>query len=85
MRKDIKIELVDSAARPGQLTAFKIDYSAGSPQLAQQVNTELTSLFIEENLKLQQQLSESTTAFLQSQLAEARTQVGGAGSQGPGV
>jgi polysaccharide biosynthesis transport protein len=75
MRKDIKIELVDSAARPGQLTAFKIAYSAGSAQLAQQVNTELTSLFIEENLKLQQQLSESTTAFLQSQLAEARTKL----------
>ena len=72
MRKDIKIDLVDSAARPGQLTAFKIDYSAGSPQLAQQVNSELTSLFIEENLKQQQQLSESTTAFLQSQLADAR-------------
>jgi succinoglycan biosynthesis transport protein ExoP len=30
MRKDIKIDLVDSAARPGQLTAFKIAYSAGS-------------------------------------------------------
>jgi succinoglycan biosynthesis transport protein ExoP len=75
MRKDIKIELVDSAARPGQLTAFKINYSAGSPQLAQQVNSELTSLFIEENVKLQQQLSQSTTTFLQSQLAEARTKL----------
>ena len=31
MRKDIKIDLVDSAERPGQLTAFKIAYSAGSP------------------------------------------------------
>ena len=72
MRKDIKIDLVDSAARPGQLTAFKIAYSAGSPELARRVNTELTSLFIEENLKMQQQLSESTTAFLQSQLEEAR-------------
>src|SRR5580698_7967711 len=46
MRKDIKIELVESPARPGQLTAFKIDYSAGSPALSQQVNGELTSLFI---------------------------------------
>jgi protein tyrosine kinase modulator len=72
MRKDIKIELVNSEGRPGQLTAFKIAYSAGSPQLAQQVNSELTSLFIEENLKMQQQLSEGTTAFLQSQLTEAR-------------
>ena len=75
MRKDIKIDLVDSAARPGQLTAFKIGYAAGSPELAQRVNTELTSMFIEENLKLQQQLSESTTAFLQSQLEEARTKL----------
>lgn len=75
MRKDIKIDLVSSAARPGQLTAFKIAYSAGSPQLAQQVNSELTSLFIEENLRLQEQLSESTTAFLQNQLTEARTKL----------
>ena len=43
--------------------------------MAQQVNTELTSLFIEENLRMQQQLSESTTAFLQSQLEEARTKL----------
>src|SRR6266853_1007145 len=50
MRKDIKIELVEVPGRPGQLTAFKIGYSAGTPRLAQQVNSELTSLFIEENL-----------------------------------
>jgi polysaccharide biosynthesis transport protein len=75
MRKDIKIDLVDSAARPGQLTGFKIAYSAGSPELAQRVNTELTSLFIEENLKYEQQLSESTTSFLQSQLEDARNKL----------
>ena len=75
MRKDIKIALVDSAERPGQLTSFKITYSAGSPQLAQEVNSELTSLFIDENLKFEQQLSESTTTFLQSQLTEARAKL----------
>ncbi len=75
MRKDIKISLVDSPARPGQLTSFKIDYSAASPQLAQEVNSELTSLFIDENLKFEQQLSESTTTFLQSQLTEARAKL----------
>jgi succinoglycan biosynthesis transport protein ExoP len=75
MRKDIKIDLVEAPDRPGQLTAFKIRYSAGTPQLAQQVNSELTSLFIEENLKSQQELSESTTAFLQSQLEDARTKL----------
>jgi succinoglycan biosynthesis transport protein ExoP len=75
MRADIKIELVEAPGRPGQLTAFKIRYSAGSPQLAQQVNSELTSLFIDENLKSQEQLSESTTAFLESQLATAQAKL----------
>ena len=75
MRKDIKIDLVNSPGRPGQLSGFKIAYSAGSPQLAQQINYELTSLFIEGNLQSQQQLSEGTTAFLQSQLEEARKQL----------
>ncbi|MGA7622936.1 MAG: GNVR domain-containing protein, partial [Candidatus Acidiferrales bacterium] len=75
MRKDITIQLVEAPGRPGELTAFKIRYSAGTPQLAQQVNSELTSLFIDENLRSQQQLSESTTAFLQSQLADARTKL----------
>jgi succinoglycan biosynthesis transport protein ExoP len=75
MRKDITIELVEAPGHTGQLTAFKIRYSAGDPQLAQQVNSELTSLFIDENLKSQQQLSESTTTFLQSQLADARVKL----------
>jgi succinoglycan biosynthesis transport protein ExoP len=75
MRKDIIIELVQAPGRPGELTAFKIRYSSGTPQLAQQVNSELTSLFIDENLKSQQQLSESTTAFLQNQLADARSKL----------
>lgn len=75
MRKDIHIELVSPPGHPGELTAFKIDYSAGSPELAQQVNNELTSLFIDEDLKYQRQQSASTTAFLESQLADARAQL----------
>jgi polysaccharide biosynthesis transport protein len=75
MRKDIKIELVASPGHQGELTAFKIQYSAGAPETAQQVNNELTSLFIDENLKAQQQLSESTTAFLDTQLADARAKL----------
>ena len=39
------------------------------------MNGELTSLFIDENLKSQQQQSENTTAFLESQLASARSQL----------
>ena len=75
MRKDISIETVRSADRPGELAAFKIEYSAGTAELAQRVNSELTSLFIDENLKSQQEQAENTTAFLESQLALARSQL----------
>ncbi len=72
MRDDIKIELVDAPGRPGELTAFKMHYSTVSPELARQVNSELTTLFIDENLKAQTQLSENTTAFLEKELEDAR-------------
>ena len=72
MRDDVKIELVQAPGRPGDLTAFRISYSATSPQLAQQVASQLTSLFIEEDLQAQQQQSENTTRFLENQLADAR-------------
>ena len=72
MRDDIKIELVDAPGRPGDLTAFKMHYSAVSPELAREVNSELTTLFIDENLKTQTQLSENTTAFLEKELEDAR-------------
>jgi polysaccharide biosynthesis transport protein len=79
MRKYIKIELVAPEKTAGRLTppptAFKIHYAANSPELAQRVNSELTSMFIEENLKSQQQLSQSTTDFLSTELANARTKL----------
>ena len=72
MRDDIKIDLVQAPGRPWELSAFKISYSASTASLAQQVTNELTSLFIEENLRNRQQLSENTTQFLENQLDEAR-------------
>jgi succinoglycan biosynthesis transport protein ExoP len=74
MRKDIKIDLVQTPpipGRPSELTAFKIAYVADKPQIAQQVNTQLASLFIDENVRASQQQSESTTNFLASQLTSA--------------
>jgi succinoglycan biosynthesis transport protein ExoP len=75
MRKDIEIELVPAPGHPAEFTAFKMRYTARSPQLAQQVNAELTSPFVNENVEAQQQLSEDTTSFLESQLADARTKM----------
>lgn len=70
MRKDIEIELVRD--RDGSITAFRINYTAPSPAVAQQVTSKLTNLFIDENLKVRQQQSEGTTQFIQSQLETAR-------------
>lgn len=75
MRKDIKIELVQTPGHPGELTAFRIHYSGETPALAQKVNSELTRLFIDENVRNEQELSESTTNFLEYQLAGARTKL----------
>jgi polysaccharide biosynthesis transport protein len=72
MRKDINIDLIQAPGRPWELSAFKISYSAPNPELAQQVTQKLSSLFIEENLRNRQQLSEDTTQFLENQLEEAR-------------
>jgi len=70
MRKDIDIELVKDAHN--QITAFNVSYSSRDPHLAQQVTSELTNLFINENLEVRQQQSEDTTKFLESQLEAAR-------------
>ena len=70
MRKDIEIELVRDQNQA--ITAFRINYSTPDPHVAQQVTSELTNLFIDENLRVRQQESENTTQFIESQLATAR-------------
>jgi succinoglycan biosynthesis transport protein ExoP len=70
MQKDIQIELVEDAQK--QVTAFRIQYSAHDPSIAQQVTSKLTNLFINENLEERQQQSEGTTKFLGDQMETAR-------------
>lgn len=70
MRKDIDIQLVHDAQ--GQISAFNISYIARDPHLAQQVTSEVTNLFINENLEVRQHQSEDTTKFLETQLESAR-------------
>ena len=53
MRKDIEIELVKNAR--DTITAFNVSYTSLDPRLAQQVTSELTNLFINENLEVRQQ------------------------------
>ena len=70
LRKDIAIELVRDAHN--SITAFNVYYSSGNPYTAQQVTSQLTNLFINENLETRQQQSEDTTKFLENQLETAR-------------
>jgi succinoglycan biosynthesis transport protein ExoP len=69
MRKDIEIELVRDAQR---VSAFNVYFTSRDPQVAQQVTSELTNLFISENLEVRQQQSEDTTKFLEGRLETAR-------------
>lgn len=70
MVHDIDLELVRDDGS-NTIHAFRVSYSAASPQMAREVTSALTNLFINENQKTLQQESEDTTKFLQNQLAIA--------------
>jgi polysaccharide chain length determinant protein (PEP-CTERM system associated) len=71
MRSDITIELIKPAGQ-SEVSAFKIAYSASNPGLAQKVTGQLSSLFIQDSLRDQQQLSEDTAQSLDSQFSAAQ-------------
>jgi polysaccharide chain length determinant protein (PEP-CTERM system associated) len=72
MGKDVDIELVRDPQNAA-ITAFRVSYLAPEPHVAQQVTSELTNLFIDENTRVREQESENTTQFIQNQLASARS------------
>ena len=57
------------------LPGFYIGVVFDDPHLAQQICSTITSMFMEENLKLRQQLSEQTTQFLSKQLEDAKARL----------
>lgn len=81
MRKAIKVKeasFQDTNTKNNQkesIPGFSIDFTAQSARIAQQVCTDLTSMFITENLQQHQQAAKGTTDFLTSQLAEAKRQL----------
>ncbi|MGH9601609.1 MAG: XrtA system polysaccharide chain length determinant [Terriglobales bacterium] len=74
MRSNITISGVraDFASRTGGLPGFHIGFTADDPRVAQQVCAEITSMFMEENLKARDQRAQGTTDFLSKQLEEAK-------------
>lgn len=71
MRKEINIETVRDTQTAG-ITAFRIDYSAHDPRVAQAVTYQLAQLFINDNQQSLLKQSGDTTKFLETQLEAAR-------------
>lgn len=73
MRRDISMEIVrDQRMQDNEVTAFRLSYTARTPELAQQVTRQLASLYIEENLKVREQIAEGTHEFIDEELQRAR-------------
>ncbi len=70
MRKDIGIDLVRDERN--QITAFNVSYTSRDPRLAQAVTSELTNLFINENVEESTNQAKDNTKFLEGQLETAR-------------
>lgn len=71
MRNDVQLNMVSAdvvdprSGRPVEATiAFKLSYDNRSPVLAQKVANELTSLYLDENLKRRTELATETTDFM---------------------
>jgi polysaccharide chain length determinant protein (PEP-CTERM system associated) len=71
-RKAITVTPIRGDPSGRGLPGFHIAFTAENPRLAQQVCTEIMSMFMEENLKIREQRAQGTTDFLSKQLDEAK-------------
>jgi succinoglycan biosynthesis transport protein ExoP len=71
MRKDVEIRIEKGwgGGRPG---AFRIAYEGPSPTLVAEVANRLSSIYIEENLRVRELQADGTTEFIEAQLKEAK-------------
>lgn len=74
LKKSIEVELIQPM--PGSINrqppGFHVSVTLANPQTAQQVCTEITSMFMEQNATTQEKRFKDTTSFLTQQLAEAK-------------
>ena len=75
MRRDVSITPLQSNPERREVNAFKIAFITDSPNLAQEVTSRLTTLFIEENVKRRAEQSTTTTRFLNEQMDAAKTKL----------
>jgi uncharacterized protein involved in exopolysaccharide biosynthesis len=81
--KDIEVEVISADVvdkRTQHATkatiAFTVAYQSNSPDLAQQVANELTSLFLGENLKSRERQAQEATSFLQQEAENLSKHIG---------
>ena len=72
LRKSIDVKTISPEGTERVPSGFYITASADSAKTAQEVCTEILSMFMEENLKLREQRSAGTTEFLSGQLEESK-------------
>jgi polysaccharide chain length determinant protein (PEP-CTERM system associated) len=73
MQKNVLVEL--PTKRKDEKSSFAISYIGKDPQVITAVANRLTSLFIEENLKLREQQAVGTTEFLAGELAASKVKL----------
>jgi polysaccharide chain length determinant protein (PEP-CTERM system associated) len=78
MRKSIDVRQISfgnglsNNSRQQPVPGFSIGFMADNPRVAQQVTTELTSMFMRENLQQHEDMAKGTQDFLTNQLQDAR-------------
>jgi polysaccharide chain length determinant protein (PEP-CTERM system associated) len=77
LRKSVEVELIQPmlGSVNRQPPGFQVSVTFDNPQLAQQICTEITSMFMAQNLKKREQQSADTTQFLSQQLSEAKAKL----------
>jgi polysaccharide chain length determinant protein (PEP-CTERM system associated) len=77
LRKAIEVSpvLPMVETRANDLPGFYVSVTLDNPRIAQRICSTVTSMFIEENLRLRQRHSEDTTQFLTQQLTDAKSKL----------
>jgi succinoglycan biosynthesis transport protein ExoP len=68
MRRRLDIQPLESGPTRRNVNSFKISFVANNAHIAQDVTSRVTSLFIQENVKMREHQATVTTDFLQEQL-----------------
>ena len=72
IRKDITMQAIHSEIGHSNLPGFHIFFKASDPHTAQQVCSDITSLFTGKNLRSREASAEGTTSFIKEQLDQAK-------------